>query len=152
MRPLYIFDLDGTLALTEHRQHHVAGATKDWRTFFAACKDDPPNMPVIQTMNLLAGAGAEVRVWSGRSDEVRSVTVQWLSHFTSLTREALSDALRMRAEHDYTPDEILKARWFEELPSGDRMRLVAIFDDRAKVVSMWRAAGVPCFQVAPGNF
>lgn len=33
-----------------------------------------------------------------------------------------------------------------------RRRLVAVFDDRDKVVSMWRARGVACFQVAPGAF
>jgi hypothetical protein len=34
----------------------------------------------------------------------------------------------------------------------DRQRLVAAFDDRDRVVQMWRAAGVTCFQVAPGEF
>jgi len=34
-----IFDLDGTLALNEHRQHFVQREVgkKDWRSFFAAC-------------------------------------------------------------------------------------------------------------------
>jgi len=27
-----------------------------------------------------------------------------------------------------------------------------VFDDRDQVVEMWRANGIPCFQVAPGNF
>ena len=31
-------------------------------------------------------------------------------------------------------------------------RLVAVFDDRDRVVAMWSAAGVPCFQVAAGEF
>lgn len=34
----------------------------------------------------------------------------------------------------------------------DRDRLVAVFDDRARVVRMWRKAGITCFQVAPGDF
>ena len=45
MKPLYIFDLDGTLALIKHRRHFVEGTTKDWRAFFAACVDDVPDMP-----------------------------------------------------------------------------------------------------------
>jgi hypothetical protein len=31
-------------------------------------------------------------------------------------------------------------------------RLVAVFEDRDRMVKMWRAAGVPCFQVAEGEF
>jgi len=27
-----------------------------------------------------------------------------------------------------------------------------VFDDRDKVVNMWRENGIPCLQVAPGNF
>lgn len=35
---------------------------------------------------------------------------------------------------------------------ADRARLVAVFDDRSSVVTMWREHGVTCFQVAPGDF
>jgi hypothetical protein len=27
-----------------------------------------------------------------------------------------------------------------------------IFDDRDRVVAMWRSLGIPCFQVAKGDF
>ena len=33
-----------------------------------------------------------------------------------------------------------------------RERVLCAYDDRDKVVAAWRAAGVPCFQVAPGDF
>ena len=52
-RPLYIFDLDGTLALIEHRLHFIQGPEKDWRGFFAAVGDDKPNLPVIRTLQAL---------------------------------------------------------------------------------------------------
>lgn len=80
MKPLYIFDLDGTLALIDHRRHFVEGPDKDWRSFFAACVDDAPNMPVIRTLQALRRSGAEVWIWSGRSDEVKAQTVKWLQH------------------------------------------------------------------------
>ena len=58
MRPLYIFDLDGTLALTEHRQHILDNKDDQqrWQKFFAACVDDHPNLPVIQTLKTLRRA------------------------------------------------------------------------------------------------
>ena len=47
MKPLYIFDLDGTLALTEHRQHILDNKDdpQRWRRFYAACDRDEPNAP-----------------------------------------------------------------------------------------------------------
>ena len=67
-------------------------------------------------------------------------------------RELLGPMLRMRKQGDYTPDEVLKKQWFDELSTHDRMRLMCVFDDRDKVVKMWRDEGVACFQVAPGEF
>ncbi len=152
-RPLYIFDLDGTLALIDHRRG-ILEERKDphrWRDFFAACVRDQPNTPVIQTMANLR-LTAEVQIWSGRSDEVWDETVAWLQEHTPLLKHDIESMLTMRAAGDYTPDEELKAQWLESLSPGDRGRLLAVFDDRDKVVAMWRARGVPCFQVAPGGF
>ena len=154
MRPLYIFDLDGTLALIDHRRHMLEWETRDkWRHFYAACDKDQPNEPVIATMERLRHAGAEVWIFSGRSDEVRDKTVAWLAHHTSLmTHELEGPTLTMRAAGDYTADDVLKKQWLDAMLVDDRQRLVAAFDDRDRVVAMWRAAGVPCFQVAEGEF
>jgi phosphoglycolate phosphatase-like HAD superfamily hydrolase len=154
MTPLYIFDLDGTLALIEHRRHFVeltGGREKaDWRAFFAACVKDEPNWPVISTMNALLKSGADVQVWSGRSAEVMNETLAWLQSFFEVDAEEVG--LLMRREADFTPDDQLKQTWLKALNEYDRRRLVAVFDDRQKVVDMWRANGVACFQVAPGDF
>lgn len=146
MKPLYIFDLDGTLALIEHRRHFVEGDKKDWPAFFAACVDDKPNFPVIGVMHALENSGAEIRIWSGRSDEVRGLTEKWLKNFDCL------HPLTMRKAGDHQPDEKLKADWLDSMLPEDRERLRVIFDDRDRVVAMWRSKGVTCFQVAPGDF
>jgi hypothetical protein len=161
MTPLYIFDLDGTLALIDHRRHLVETASPDWPAFYAACVDDQPNVPVIRTLQALRRSGAEVWIWSGRSDEVKSQTVEWLCKhgcFGSRTYTlpvwpfGAPERFRMRAAGDYTPDEVLKRQWLHALDPPEFQRLTAVFDDRDKVVKMWRDAGVPCFQVAPGAF
>lgn len=148
--PLYIFDLDGTIALIHKRRHLVEGEKKDWRAFFAACVEDEPNNSVIDTLLYLVSAGAEVRIWSGRSSEVMEQTRAWLMEMLGQT--AADIELCMRVEGDFTPDEILKAHWFDSMSTHDRRRLIAVFDDRDKVVAMWRSKGVACFQVAPGGF
>lgn len=203
MRPLYIFDLDGTLALIEHRRHFVdqrqcaachgtgavvrkpvevggfftditkcrvalpalddctacdgSGKTKpDWRSFFAACVDDEPNLPVIRTLRALRSSGAECWIWSGRSDEVRDETVAWLRKHGCFGWPAwwfgAPERLRMRKAGDHQPDEKLKFGWLADMEPPERNRLTAVFDDRSRVVEMWRKHGVPCFQVAPGEF
>lgn len=180
MRPLYIFDLDGTLALIEHRLHYIqrpslaccdcgganrkncvqcadldAGFKADWRGFFAACKDDQPNTPVIRTMLALREAGAEIWVWSGRSDECQEATKDWLAKHCGMEFGgwlAAPEAFRMRKAGDYRDDVVVKSEWLSQIEPPEYKRLTAVFDDRARVVQMWRDAGVPCFQVAAGEF
>lgn len=152
MRPLYIFDLDGTLALCEHRQHLVRQKHPDWNAFFDACVDDTPNLPVVYTMHKLS-LMADVEIWSGRSARVRPQTERWLrDHSVVINLETNVTRLRMRDEGDFKPDELLKYEWLMSLSDHDRRRLVAVFDDRDKVVQMWRENGVSCFQVANGGF
>jgi len=155
MRPLYIFDLDGTLALIEHRRHFVEGTSKNWPAFFAACVDDKPNVPVIHTFKALRKS-AEVWIWSGRSDEVRDQTLTWLYKHGLIhpfwNPPRAPEAFRMRKAGDHQMDVSLKAGWLSEIEPPERNRLTAVFDDRSSVVKMWRGNGVPCFQVAPGEF
>lgn len=154
MKPIYIFDLDGTLALIEHRRHFVEGKAKDWRSFFAACVDDMPNPPVIRTLQNLYRSGAEIWVWSGRSDEVRAETESWLERhgiWRCLPWMA-PERFLMRKAGDHQPDVDLKAQWLSEIEPPEYKRLTAVFDDRARVVQMWRNAGIACFQVAAGEF
>jgi hypothetical protein len=156
MKPLYIFDLDGTLALIKHRRHIVEDPSRDdskWRQFYAACDKDQPNEPVLKVMESLRRF-ADVWIFSGRSEEVKDKTIRWLCDHTSFSPWQLEyeGLLTMRQAGDYTADDLLKKQWLDAMLVDDRKRLVAAFDDRDRVVKMWRAAGVACFQVAEGEF
>ena len=35
---------------------------------------------------------------------------------------------------------------------ADNFDPIIAFDDRDRVVAAWRSAGIPCLQVAPGDF
>ncbi len=154
MRPLYIFDLDGTLALIEHRRHFVecTREAQDWPAFYAACDKDIPNKPIIELMNRLIVGYCDVWIFSGRSDEVRTKTQNWLDVHTQFYSRMDDENLMMRAEGDYTVDDVLKKQWLDAMLPVDRERLVAVFDDRDRVVNMWRENGITCLQVAPGGF
>ena len=49
------------------------------------------------------------------------------------------------------PDDELKKRWLDQLFTNTE-DILCVFDDRDKVVKMWRDSGLTCFQVAEGNF
>jgi len=137
----YVFDLDGTLADCAHRLPYLE--MKDWRGFFAACPDDTPIWPTLGILRALHESGNRIEIWSGRSDEVRLETEDWLiRHGVPQTVKLL-----MRTAGDKRPDDEVKREflWGGGLPD-------VIFDDRSRVVSMWRSEGIPCFQVAPGDF
>jgi len=170
MKPLYIFDLDGTLALNDHRKHFIADKKNQrWDDFYRACVDDVPNKPVIRIMEqLLFGEDeccgqcrtkieppSDIKIFSGRSIIVLNQTIKWLSKNTLLGiagEPYCASILYMRKQGDSTPDQILKAQWYNELSQQDKDRLICVFDDRQKVVDMWRSIGVTCLQVAKGDF
>lgn len=152
MKPLYIFDLDGTLADLMHRRHYVESPSKNWAKFFEACVHDVPIPEVIDTMHRLIDSGADVWIFSGRSDEVREQTIGWLHGHTRFYESQVNPTLRMRKAGDYTPDDRLKKHWYTSMAPTDKQRLVAVFDDRDRIVRMWREQGVRCFQVADGDF
>lgn len=147
MAPIYIFDLDGTLADATHRIHYITGEKKDWPGFFGACSNDAPIASTIQTMRKLQAAGAECWIWTGRSDEVQGPTIRWW-----IEHDCVPHEWRMRKAGDHRHDHIIKREWLDELDPADRERIVAVFEDRASVVQMWRDAGLTCYQVAPGDF
>lgn len=149
MMKTVIFDLDGTLALIQKRRELANASGKfNWDVFFTPdnIKLDEPNWPVIKSCQALRQAGYDIVIFSGRDDVTRAETEKWLSQYG-----VQYSKLVMRRHGDYTPDDVLKKQWLdEELPSRDQV--LCTFDDRDKVVAMWRREGLTCFQVAPGEF
>lgn len=147
MKPLYIFDLDGTLADTSHRLHHINGDYRNWDAFHAACVDDKPHQGVIAICEALS-LGADIWIWTGRDDSVKEQTQLWLGMYLN----APYTELAMRPHGIHIEDTQLKREWYDTMSGNDKKRLVAAFDDRLRVAQMWRALGVTCLHVADGNF
>ena len=145
-----IFDLDGTLALIDKRRALAAkpNGKINWKTFFAPenIQLDEPNVPVIESFKAMKAAGFQVGIFSGRDSISRKETEAWLAQ-----HGIEPDFLKMRAQGSFEPDDSLKFRWMEEIVEFGA-DIICVFDDRDKVVKMWRENGITCFQVAPGNF
>jgi hypothetical protein len=153
MNNVVIFDLDGTLALIDDRRAKslLMNGKMDWSTFFDPknIELDKPNMPVIHMARILHNSGHDVVIFSGRSARTEDATKDWLKKFG-----VPFSLLKMRPtsrEFAFMPDDKLKQLWLDELFT-DRSAIIGVFDDRQKVVDMWRSNGISCFQVAEGDF
>jgi len=149
-RPCYIFDIDGTLADCQHRIHHIEGDQKNWRAFFAGCGDDRPIHHMLRLVVDLQKTSTPIIFVSGRSDECRDATISWLLR-QGIEVPTPTFRLYMRREGDHRPDDLLKIEMLERA-RADGWDPIMAFDDRNRVVAAWRAAGVPCAQVAEGDF
>ncbi len=154
--PIFIFDLDGTLADDRHRRHHIQrddGKPKDWKAYFAACIHDGVHAHTRRVLHSLQAEGAEIWIFTGRSDTTRPDTLRWIKdNIVSTGPGMYPQRICMRQENDRTPDTLLKIGWLRECPQHEQSRVAAVFEDRARVVAAWRAAGVPCYQVEDANF
>jgi hypothetical protein len=145
-----IFDLDGTLALIDKRRAKAlkVNGKLNWGEFFKPenIQLDEPNIPVIKTFQALKLAGYEVGIFSGRDSISRRESKEWL-----LQNGVWPDFFKMRPQGSHTPDDVLKKMWLDEMISEGK-EIMCVFDDRNKVVKMWRENGISCFQVNYGDF
>ena len=145
-----IFDLDGTLALIDKRRALAAkpDGKINWKTFFNPENIilDEPNVPVIEMAKMLKKQGHSIVIFSGRDSISKVETILWLQKFG-----VPFDVLKMRPQGTFTPDDTLKQNWLDQL-FPDKSDVLCVFDDRDKVVKMWRENGLTCFQVDYGNF
>lgn len=127
----------------------------DWQAFYEACDKDEGITPVIQCFNhFVDNFGSEcVQIWSGRCESVREKTIDWLLRNIPFYHRDI--VLKMRPIGDSTPDDELKERWLDEyLDQGmietkwgnkTKNEIDFVFDDRPKVIRMWRRRGIFVF-------
>lgn len=142
MKDVVVFDLDGTLADCSHRIHHILKEPKDWDVFFSKCDKDKPIEHTIELMQHIQHF-YNIVIVTGRSSVAEKQTLTWLKKY-----RIFPEKLIMRQEGDHTDDHILKLKMVEDFKD----RIAFVFEDRTRVVKMWRDAGIPCFQVADGDF
>ena len=144
-----IFDVDGTLMDIEHRRHLVNDGNNDWEAFQdpEVMANDVPNLPVVAMAHTLqVQDGVEIVVVSARNERHRKVTTQQLVDAGIDFRH-----LFLREDDDFRSDEVFKQDVLDALIAQD-WEPDLVFDDRNRVVEMWRNNGIPCFQVAEGDF
>lgn len=134
--PAIICDLDGTLCLFNGRGPFE----------MEKCDTDLINLPVSLTLRAFHKAGTQIIFVTGRFEEHREKTCDWLRRYGPPYR-----ALYMRADGDYRKDAEVKTEIYRQHIEPHYDVLLSL-DDRNQSVECWRSLGVPCFQVAPGDF
>jgi len=142
---LAIFDLDGTIADIQHRVPLIQQEKPDWIGFYKACSSDKPKENIIELMRIIHHAGIRVIIASGRGAEATAETIMWLGD-----NHVPYDQLYMRPQDSATPDDILKKIWYTALWRDED--ILGVWDDRNKVVKMWRGFGLQVHQVEEGDF
>lgn len=138
---IILFDMDNTLADMDHRLHLIKKDDPDWDTFEAQCVHDPLIVPTAEALIAFQNLKHRIWLWTGRSDNVKQQTLNWLSTYAIPFHQLL-----MRPYGDQTPTEILKKRWLNDNPVPKDQVLCA-FDDDPRIVEMLREQGVHVFQV-----
>ncbi|SLD43594.1 Predicted kinase [Mycobacteroides abscessus subsp. bolletii] len=143
-----IVDIDGTVA-------HMAGRSP---YDYTQVHTDTVDEHVRWLVNTIAGADntpegpPHVLVVSGRDDECREATDKWL-----VDNRIYRDELHMRptgakdANGNKLPDYRVKYDLFNQYIRG-KYNVRFVLDDRDQVVNLWRALGLKCLQVQPGDF
>ena len=141
---IVIFDIDGTLADVSERIHHLRKKPKNWNAFFQGMAQDKAIHSMVRLCNILFASGIHIVLCSGRSEEHRTQTVEWLA------QQGVSyHGLLLRKDKDRRSDTEVKR---ELLATLDKSKILFVVEDRSRVVEMWRSEGLVCLQCAPGEF
>ena len=144
--PCFIFDIDGTIADGSHREHLITRHTpKRWDDYFDLAYRDRP-VPHMQRIVRELAKTYTIAYVTGRVERLRDMTVAWLQEHQFPT-----GYLYMRGDGDHRNDDILKAEILAEI-RRDNLEPVMAFEDRTRIVKMWRENGIPCAQVRDGDF
>ena len=167
MKNTVIFDLDGTLADIDIRRDKSLkpNGKLDWDIFFDSnnIKLDIPNPPVVKCAQMFSDQGFKIIIFSGRNDRSFHTTKDWLNEhevpFDLLVCRPdkfkdeswpVADGNPATYKMRFMPDEILKKEMLDTFV--DINDVFIIFEDRKKVVDMWRELGLTCFEVEEAIF
>lgn len=165
MKGVLFCDIDGTIADLAHRRVYVASKPKNWPAFERTMNLDTPIQNIIDAVNALHAAGWTVVMCTGRGAQNRDITIEWLNKhgvkFDKLYTRARYEidpetgdpvlSKKGSPKGDYRRDDIVKEELLMQA-RADGFDPDVVFDDRDQVVRMWRRVGVPCIQVAEGDF
>lgn len=147
--PCVICDLDGTIALHNNRSQFD----------FKKIPTDVVDVYLKDILERLSDSGVHIIFITGREqiNNAYELTDNWIKDNLNLTPiEKISGVknrydLFLRDKNDYRPDNEVKKEIYEKYVKP-YYNVLTVFEDRNKVVDMWRELGLLCCQVYYGDF
>lgn len=133
LKPAYIFDMDGTLAIMDRNPYA-----------WDLVDQDLPNPYVVHMAKTLSDHGAII-ILSGRDGCCRDLTEKWLK-----IHEVPYQELHMRTPNDNRKDSVIKEELYRSKIQY-RYNIMGVFDDRLQVCELWYSLGLPLFRVGDPN-
>lgn len=133
-----LWDLDGNLAI-----HNGRGPYE-----FHRVEEDLVNLEVARQLRMHYEAGIVMILFSGRKGEFREHTERWLE---ANRRLIPYHELFTRPLDNNEPDDLIKLWMFDKYIRG-QYNVLGVWDDRNRVVTMWRKLGLHCNQTNFGAF
>lgn len=140
-----VFDIDGTVSDASKRLHWVQSRPKNWAAFNRHMGEDPEIASVAALARMLY-VDHRLVFCTGRSEDDRSVTEQWLAK-----HDLKHHGVYMRPKRDHRPDFEVKRDLINQIWQ-EHGRPDLIFEDRSRNVEMFRSLGLQCLQVAAGDY
>lgn len=154
-----IVDLDGTVARMSHRGPH---------DYDKVGTDDPRPQVIAVVQDWVRARLKEYGDWhlifcSGRPEKCREGTEVWVKEHVLnpgimrpewslfMRPDWIADPRSGTKKPDHRNDAIVKTEIYHNEIEGN-YNVDFCLDDRDRVVAAWRALGLLCLQVAPGNF
>jgi len=131
-----IVDIDGTLSDMCNRSPYE----------YHKAVHDNVHEHIAQMVRIYRNENYRIILLSGRDEECKDVTLEWLDK-----NDIPYDGLFMRVNKDRRKDSVVKLELYKRYVQGN-YDVKFVLDDRNQVVDMWRSIGLPCLQVAPGDF
>lgn len=144
-----IFDMDGTMADQTERQKFIEGEHKNYEEYYSY-QNILSDKPIHTTMNwcqVCYADGLIVIIVSGRpADKAADATVDWLNGY-----DVSFHHLFMRPSRDFRDDNIIKQEILDKLLTWiNKDQILFAVDDRPRIVRMWKANGIKCYDVGKG--
>lgn len=129
-----LVDLDGTLC-------NFAGKRGWWE--YGKCEGDEPSDALVAILWALAQAGWAIIILTGRPNNYRIQTTNWLT-----AHDVPYHRLLMRTPRDRTSNPVFKETTYRRFiePHFD---VCMAFEDNPRTVALWRSLGITTFALEP---
>lgn len=141
MTEVVIVDIDGVVADSRHRNHHLEVEHErdvDWNAWEAETHHDTPIKPIVDLVSALRASGKRIAFSTSRNSTCYGATFDWLYfHKVAL----IGELILMRRDGDLRPSPEVKRDHVKGLRNAGWNPVLAI-DDHSSNVAMFREEGI----------